>query len=77
MSGCASSGGFPPLAELKAVTEAKPIPGDEIASDPAAEAHYNASVEAWGDRLSSAGGRLCRFFERLKMPALSCPAPAR
>lgn len=49
------------------------MPGDEIATDPAAEAHYNAAVESWGERLSSAGGRLCRFFARTGMKRLRCP----
>lgn len=75
-SACASSGGFPPRADLAAATEAKPVPGDEIATDPVAEAHYNADVEAWGDRLQSAGGRLCRFFARRRMPGLTCQAEA-
>lgn len=44
------------------MTEAKPVPDDAIATDPAADAHYNASVESWGDRVSSAGVRLCSFF---------------
>lgn len=73
-SGCASSGGYPPLADLKAATEAKPLPDDAIATDPVAEAHYNASVESWGDRLHSAGARLCRFFSRTDMPGVDfCP----
>lgn len=76
-SGCLTSGGFPPLADVKAATEAKPVPDDAIATDPVAEAHYNADVESWGDRLSAAGGRLCRFFEAIKMPGLTgCPQPA-
>ena len=77
-SGCATSAGFPPLADLQATTEAKPVPGDEIATDPVAEAHYNAALESWGDRLGAAGGRLCRFFLGVKMPGLAkCPnAPA-
>lgn len=73
VSGCGSSGGYPPIAEIKAVTEAKPIPGDEIATDPVAEAHYNAAVESWGDRLHSAGTRLCRFFDETGMKGLACP----
>ena len=74
VSACAASGGYPPVADLQAVTEAKPVPSDAIASDPTAEALYNASVESWGDRLSSAGGRLCRFFRRTGMPDLTfCP----
>jgi hypothetical protein len=75
VSACGNSGGFPPLADLKAVTESKPIPGDEIATDPAAESHYNASVEGWGDRVYSAGVRLCRFFKDTDMPGVDfCPA---
>lgn len=69
-SACAGSGAYPPLADLRAVTEAKPVPGDEIATDPVAEAHYNAAVESWGERLHSAGLRLCRFYRRMKMPNL-------
>jgi hypothetical protein len=72
-SACGSEGGFPPVADLQAVTEAKPEPTDAIATDPVAEAHYNASVEAWGDRLHSAGARLCRFFAETGL-AVDCPA---
>lgn len=51
------------------------MPTDAIATDPTAEAHYNAAVEGWGDRLFSAGGRLCRFFARMDMPGVDfCPA---
>lgn len=63
VSACADSGGHPPLVDLKAVTEPKPLPIGDIAADPVADAHYNASLEAWGDRLRSAGVRLCNFFE--------------
>ena len=73
-SACATSDGYPPPAELQAVTEAKPIPDDAIASDPLAEAHYNAALESWGERISAAGGRLCRFFVRTGMK-LDCPPP--
>jgi hypothetical protein len=41
-----------------------------------AEAHYNASVEAWGDRVEAAGARLCRFFQRRGMKDLDCPEQA-
>jgi hypothetical protein len=73
-SACAGSGGHPPLADLQALTEPKPIPGDDIASDPHAEAHYNAAIESWGDRLHSAWQRLCRFYRRTVLPALRCAA---
>ena len=76
-SGCGTSAGFPPLADVTAATERKPVPDDAIATDPVAEAHYNASVESWGDRIGSAGARLCRFFLAMKMPGLkACPTPA-
>ena len=77
VSACGGSGGYPPLADLKAVTEAKPVPTDEIATDPVAEANYNASVEGWGDRIRSAGIRLCKFFDEtgMPMPGFDCPKP--
>lgn len=74
-SGCGGAAGLPPLADLQAASETKPVPGDEIASDPQAEAHYNAQVEGWGDRVSSAGARLCRFFAARGMTGLNCPKP--
>ena len=56
------------------MTEAKPIPSDAIATDPQVEAQYNADVESWGDRVSAAGGRLCRFFAGVDMPGVDfCP----
>ena len=55
------------------MTETKPVPTDEIATDPVAEASYNASVESWGDRLRAAGVRLCRFFDDTGMKGLDCP----
>ncbi|QQN75051.1 hypothetical protein [Croceicoccus sp. YJ47] len=33
-----------------------------------ANAHYNAAIEGWGDRVWSAGARLCRFFAATDMP---------
>ncbi len=73
-SGCAGgAGSYPPRADLMGATEAKPVPGNEIATDPVAEARYNASVEAWGDRLRSAGVRLCKFFDATGMRGLDCP----
>ena len=72
-SGCTTLAGTPPLADLAAVTEAKPVPTDAIATDPVAEAHYNAALEAWGDRLYSAGGRLCRFFDTQGVTGMDCP----
>ena len=63
-SGCASiieKPIFPPRADLEAVTEAKPVPPIEIVTDPEVEAQYDADVESWGERLRSAGIRLCNW----------------
>lgn len=77
-SGCGAPGslraGFPPPADLTAATEAKPVPGPEIVTSAQAAEEYNAAVEGWGDRVSAAGGRLCRYYKRLGMK-ISCPAP--
>lgn len=63
-SGCAREAvNSPPRADLQAILEPKPVPRDEITTDPVAEAHYNASVEAVLDRVHSAALRLCRFYE--------------
>jgi hypothetical protein len=67
LAGCNSTKGailvgHPPRADVVAVTEAKPIAGAEILA-PQGNARYNSAVSAWGDRISSAGLRLCRFFE--------------
>ena len=55
------------------MTEAKPVPTEAIVTDPRASALYNADVEAWGDRLHSAGLRLCRYFKATGMEGLDCP----
>ena len=52
---------FPPRADIKAVTEAKPVPPIEIVIDPEVEAQYDADLESWGERLRSAGIRLCNW----------------
>lgn len=75
VSACGGLAGSPPRADLKALTEQKPAPTDDIATDPAAEARYNVAVETWGDRLSSAGARLCRFFAAQGAKDLDCPEP--
>lgn len=53
---------FPPSADIDALQEAKPMPTVDILTDARAEAAYNAEVEGWGDRLSAAGRRVCRWF---------------
>lgn len=69
---CTTTGAYPPLADIQAVTEAKPRPTAAILTDPAADARYNASIEAWGDSLRAAGVRLCRFYARTGMDGVEC-----
>lgn len=76
VSGCMTPGAIPPpVADLKAVTEPKPIPTDEIATSQKAADLYSAEVESWGDRISSAGGRICRWVERTHKVNVGCPKP--
>jgi hypothetical protein len=60
---------------LKAVVEPKPVPTDEIAVSQKAADDFSASIEAWGDRISAAGGRLCRWSERVYKVKIDCPKP--
>lgn len=74
-SACTGPGVHPlPAADLLAVTEAKPIPTDDIATSQKAADLYSATVESWADRISAAGGRLCRFTERTSKLPFQCPA---
>jgi hypothetical protein len=75
-SACTTSGAIhPPADDLKAVVEPKPVPSDDIATSDQANADYSAALEAWGDRLHSAGGRLCRWSESVYKLRLNCPKP--
>lgn len=65
---------FPPSADVAAVTEPKPVPPIEIVTDEAAAVQYDADIESWGERLHSAGSRLCRWFNE-NGAALTCPPP--
>ncbi len=72
-SGCAvPMSSSPPLADLQAVTEAKPKPTADIATSDRAAAQFSADIEGWGDRISAAGGRLCRYFAALGL-TVACP----
>lgn len=66
---------YPPSADLMALTEAKPVPGVEILTSEAAANRHDAAVESWGDRLSAAGARVCRWAvdNGAKLP-FACPA---
>ena len=63
--GCAArertSLAIPPAADLRAAIEPKPRPDAIILTSARAEADYTASVEAWGERVSAAAVRLCRW----------------
>jgi hypothetical protein len=66
---------FPPPADLQAVSEPKPRPPVEIVTSAMAAAEYDIDLELWGERVSAAGGRLCRWSVRngAKLP-FDCPA---
>lgn len=65
MSGCASKERirplFPPAADIRAATEPKPVAPVEIVTSAQAAAEYDVAVESWGERVSRAGGRICRW----------------
>lgn len=65
-----------PSAELQAAIEPKPQPTAAILTSDQASEDYNAALEGWGDRVSAAGGRICRWFKRAgaKVP-FECPPP--
>lgn len=64
---------FPPAQDLR--VEPKPIPPDEVLTSRIAGEQYDNAVEAWGEAGWAQVGRLCRFFDEMKMPGLNCPAP--
>ena len=63
----------PPVDDLKAVVEPKPVPTDEIATSQKAADDFSVSIESWGDRISAAGGRICRWSERTYKVRIGCP----
>lgn len=72
LNACATSSALPPRADIIAVIEPKPIPPVDILTDPAASDLHNSRIEGWGERLQSAGLRLCRYFERMGMRDIAC-----
>lgn len=75
-SACTTPGAIhPPADDLKAVVEPKPVPGDDIATSQKAADDFSASLEGWGDRISAAGGRICRWSERVYKVKIGCPKP--
>lgn len=74
LAACKTTSAYPSRQDLVEVTEAKPMPGADILTDPAAGDRYDSAIEGWGDRLAAAGGRLCRHFSRTGMKVV-CPPP--
>jgi hypothetical protein len=73
-SACATPGAIPPpVADLKAAVEPKPVPSDEIATSQKAADDYSATIEGWGDRVAAAGARICRWSERVYKIKVGCP----
>ncbi|WP_285020214.1 hypothetical protein [Novosphingobium sp. fls2-241-R2A-195] len=66
--------GYPLPKDVQAMVERKPAPTEDILTDPAASARYNATIEAWGDRISSAAGIVCRNLISQGMAGVNCPA---
>ena len=54
---------FPPAPDIEALQEHKPRPTPDILTSSRASAQYNADVESWGERLSSAGQRVCVWLK--------------
>jgi hypothetical protein len=63
------------VADVQALIEPKPKPPVAILTDDHAAARYSADVELWGERLSRAGGRICRSLAAQGVPlGFNCPA---
>lgn len=66
---------FPPAQDL--AVKAKPVPPDDVLTSRIAGEQYDNAVEAWGEEGWAQIGRLCRFFDAMKMPGLQCPPTPR
>jgi hypothetical protein len=66
---------FPPSVDLEAAAEAKPVAPAAIVTSAQAAAAYDIAVESWGERVSRAGGRICRWAvdNGAELP-FACPA---
>ena len=53
----------PPASDVEAVTEAKPTPSIDAVTDARAKARDDAAIEAWGERIRSAGVNLCLLLK--------------
>lgn len=64
---------FPARADIEALTAPKPLATPDIVADEEAYAAHQVAVESWGISLSLAGGRVCRWFNRMGAD-YECPA---
>tara|TARA_R110000868_G_scaffold32613_1_gene118684 strand:- start:1586 stop:1783 length:198 start_codon:yes stop_codon:yes gene_type:complete len=57
------------------VTARKPVAGPEIVASAQAAAAFDVAIETWGDGVSAAGARICRWAidNGAKLP-FACPA---
>jgi len=46
---------------VQAAIEPKPVPTADIVTSAQAAARYDIAVESWGERVSAAGARICRW----------------
>lgn len=53
---------LPPAIDVEAATEPKPLPTADIVTDEDASLAYDLELEAWGERVSSAGRRVCEWL---------------
>lgn len=53
---------LPPAIDVEAATESKPSPTADIVTDEGAALAYDLAVEAWGERVQSAGVRVCEWL---------------
>ena len=69
---------FPRAADVEAITAPRPkIPPAALdPKNPTAAAIARSADREWGTAVSDAGGRLCRYFEKMGMPGIVCP-PAK
>jgi len=63
---------FPPAPDIKALQETKPRPTPAILTSSKASAQYNADLEAWGERLSASGRRVCVWLKSQGMKNIDC-----
>lgn len=66
---------FPPAADVRDLVKEKPKADPSIVDDEEAHARHNADVEAWGIERWLAGGRLCRWYNKMGAKYDFCPPP--